>query len=257
MTEHRLRPLFDWAAAQDNPRRLAVWITVALALHAGAYALFRIRYPTPAPPRIAEAAIYVLQPGSPEAKRLAPFLAGEDPALFAPERPDSDALPAPTAPPYQPSYATAALQLTPLPEKPAHVLPPLLRDFGPVPVRENSAPAPAPLPAPARDTQLLFSPDLQARAPAALPPFHFQARPGDQLAPMRFLLAVSPEGHVLHTILDDAAPNKLTATENQALEDAAARYLAGLTLRPQPGTAATWGTATFHWGLDVERKELR
>jgi hypothetical protein len=62
---------------------------------------------------------------------------------------------------------------------------------------------------------------------------------------------------VLHTILDDAAPNKLAATENQALEDTAARYLTGLVFRAQPGTAATWGTATFHWGLDVERKELR
>jgi hypothetical protein len=257
MTEHRLRPLFDWAAAQDNPRRLALWIAVALALHAGAYALFRIRYPAPAPPRIAEAAIYVLQPGSPEAKRLAPFLAGADPALFAPERANSGALPAPTAPPYQPSYATAALQLTPLPEKQDHTLPPLLRDFGPVPVREESRPAPTPLPTPARGTQLLFSPGLQARAPATLPPFQFQARPGDWLAPMRFLLAVAPDGRVLHTILDDAAPNKLAATENQALEDTAARYLTGLVFRAQPGTAATWGTATFHWGLDVERKELR
>ncbi len=44
-TEHGLRPLFDWAAAQDNPRRLALWIVVALALHAGAYALFRVNYP--------------------------------------------------------------------------------------------------------------------------------------------------------------------------------------------------------------------
>jgi hypothetical protein len=256
MTEHRLPPLFDWAAAQDNPRRLALWIFVALALHAGAYALFRINYPAPAPPRISEATLYVLPAGSPEAKRLEPFLAGADPALFAPERTRGAALPSPTAPPYQPSYMTATLQLAPLPERQSHVMPPLPQDFGPVPVRDNAAP-PAALPPPARETQILFSRALEARAPKPPTAPHFSARPGDQLAPMRFLIAVSPEGHVLHVLPDDTAPNKLAGSENQALEDAASHHLMSLEFQPQAGGGIMWGTATFHWGLDVERKELR
>jgi hypothetical protein len=256
MTEHRLPPLFDWAAAQDNPRRLALWIVVALALHAGAYALFRINYPPPAPPRISEATLYVLPPSSPEAKRLAPFLAEADPALFAPERARGAGLPSPTAPPFQPSYATATLQLAPLPERQTHVSPPLPQDFGPVPVRENAAPAAA-LPPPARETQILFSPALQARAPKASTAAPFTARPGDQLAPMRFLLAISPEGRVLHVIPDTIATSKLTGSENQTLEDSAARRLMSLEFQPRAGGGVTWGTATYYWGLDVERKELR
>lgn len=256
MTEHGLRPLFDWAAAQDNPRRLALWIVVALALHAGAYALFRVNYPAPAPPRISEAALYVLPPGSPEMKRLAPFLAGADPALFAPERAHGTALPSPTAPPYRPSYMAATLQLAPLPERQPRVMPPLPQNFGPVPVRENAA-APISLPAPARETRILFSPTLQARVPKAPAAAHFTARPGDQLAPTRFLLAVSPEGRVLHVIPDTIATSKLAGSENQALEESAARLLMGMEFQPQAGNGATWGTATFHWGLDVERKEPR
>jgi len=256
MTEHRLPPLFDWAAAQNNPRRLALWILVALALHAGAYALFRINYPPPAPPRISEATLYVLPPGSPEAKRLAPFLAEADPALFAPERARGTALPSPTAPPFQPSYATATLQLAPLPERQTHVLPPLPRDFGPVPVRETAAP-PATLPAPAHETRILFSTALEARAPTPPAATRFMARPGDQLAPMRFLLAVSPEGRVLHVFPDTISTSKLAGSENQALEEAATRYLMTLEFQPRADGGVTWGTATFHWGLDVERKELR
>jgi hypothetical protein len=256
MTEHGLRPLFDWAAAQDNPRRLALWIAVALGLHAGAYALFRINYPAPTPPRISEATLYVLPPGSPEARRLEPFLAGADPALFAPERARGTGLPSPTAPPYQPSYTTATLQLTPLPEHRSHVLPPLPQDFGPVPVREDAAPSAA-LPAPARETQILFSPALEARAPKSPVMPHFSARPGDQLAPMRFLIAVSPEGRVLHVLSDNAAPNKLAGSENQALEDSASHHLMSLEFQPKAGGGLTWGTATFHWGLDIQRKELR
>jgi hypothetical protein len=256
MTEHRLPPLFDWAAAQDNPRRLALWILVALALHAGAYALFRINYPAPTPPRISDATLYVLPPGSPEAKRLAPFLAGADPALFASERARGTALPSPTAPPYQPSYMAATLQLAPLPERQTHVLPPLPQDFGPVPVRENAAP-PTALPPPARETQILLSPALQARAPKASKAASFTARPGDQLAPMRFLVAISPEGRVLHVIPDTIATSKLTGSENQALEDSAARHLMSLEFQPRADGGVTWGTATFHWGLDVERKEIR
>jgi hypothetical protein len=243
----RLRLMFDWA--HDDGRRLALWIVAALALHAAAYALLRITYPRPEPARISDATLYLLLPGSPEAARLAPFLASADPSLFAAERSDRIGLPAPPIPAYQPSYATDRPELAPLPDPQPRVLPPLLRDFGPVPVNDPAAPRPAPVP-PAGQTQILFSPSLSGRAPADRPSAKFTARPGDQLAPTRFLLAVAPDGRVLHVLRDGA-------TRNEALDDAASRLLMRLWFHRGGDSQIAWGTATFYWGLDVKREEPR
>jgi hypothetical protein len=243
----RLQLLFDWA--HDDGRRLALWIIAALALHAGAYALLRITYPRPEPARISDATLYVLPPGSPAAARLAPFLAAADPSLLAAERSDRLGQPAPPIPAYQPSYATDRPVLLPLPDTQPRVLPPLLRDFGPVPVNDPAAPRPAP-PAPAAATEIIFSPSLASRAPADRPKAKFTARPADQLAPTRFLLAVAPDGRVLHVLRDGA-------TRNAALDDAASRLLMRLWFHRGGDSQIAWGTATFYWGLDVNREEPR
>jgi len=243
----RLRLMFDWA--DEGRRRLALWVIAALVLHAAAYALLRINYPRPEPARISDATLYVLPPDSPAAARLAPFLAAADPALFAAERSDRIGQPAPPIPAYQPSYATDRPELLPLPDAQPRVLPPLLRDFGPVPVSEPATPHPT-APAPAADTQILFSSSLSGRAPAERPKAKFTARPGDQLAPTRFLLAVAPDGRVLHVLRDGA-------TRNVALDDAASRLLMRIWFHRGDDSQVAWGTATFYWGLDVKREEPR
>ncbi len=241
----RLRLLFDWASAQDGVRRLALWLLAAAALHAGAYLLFRVTYPTPTPARISDATLYVLLPNSPEVRRLAPFLAAADPALFAPEKMHGQEMLAPSIPAYEPSYAVATPQLEPLPDFQSRILPPLVRDFGPVPVAD------APLaavrqPLPARDTQVVFSAALQPRAPKKWPKARFAARPGDQLAPAQFLIAVAPDGRVLHVFKDG---------KTGVLDDAASQFLTALWFQRGPDSHVSWGTATFHWGLDVKREE--
>lgn len=241
----RLQLLFDWA--HEDGRRLVLWTIVAIALHAGAWLLFQTRYPHPEPTQISDATLYMLRPGSPEAARLAPLLASADPALAAPERDDRLGLPEPAIPEYQPSYAVAAPELVPLPDPPTRLLPPLLQDFGPVPMNDASIAAPA-LPPPATATQVIFSAALQNRTPSRMPAMNFSARPGDQLAPSRFLLAVASDGRVLHVV-------RAADPVNESLDDAVARRLMGLSFAPDPGAPTIWGVATFYWGLDVRREE--
>lgn len=243
----RLALLFEWAQ-HDRRRCLGLWLLVALLLHAGAYALFRIEYPRPSPARINEGGFYVLLPGSPEAARLSPFLASADPGLFAPERATRAGIPPPTAPAYEPSYAARKPELSPLPEPVVRILPPLPQDFGPVPVPEAAVPARV-LPPPATATQITASAALLDRLPQPRPPMAFTARPGDQLPPTAFLVAVAPDGRVLHVMRNGASVNP-------ALDDAASRYVMALRFARGPDSAITWGTVTFHWGTDVQRREL-
>jgi hypothetical protein len=240
--------LFDWV--HDSRRLLALWLLVAIGLHAGAYALFRLRYPAPETPRISNATLYVLPPGSPQAARLAPFLAAADPALLAPERYDpSVAGVEPAIPPYQPSYAAAAPELAPLPDPQHRILPPLLRDFGPVPIADAVARR-TPLPPPHSATRIQFSAELLDRAPREIPKAKFTARPGDSLPAASFLISVAPDGRVLQVLPEGTGPN-------EALIDAASRLLMRLRFARGRDSRITWGAATFHWGLDVKREEPR
>lgn len=255
-TGDRLRLMFDWASAQQGGRRLALWLVAAVLLHGAAYLLFRVTYPAPSATRISDATLYVLLPDSAQARSLAPFLAAEDPALFAPEKTHGRELPAPPVPAYQPSYAAATPQLEPLPDIQPRVLPPLMRDFGPVSVKEAPF-VPKAQPAPAKDTQVVFSAPLQARAPTRWPKSRFTARPGDQLAPARFLIAVAPDGRVLHVFKDPGSTGITAGDENKALDDTASQFLMNLWFKRGADSQVAWGTATFHWGLDVKREELR
>ena len=248
-----LRLLFDWASAQDNRRRLAIWIFIALLLHAGVYLLLRVAYPPPNPRPISDATLHVLLPGSPEAARLAPFLASADPALFAPEQLRDLETPDPPIPNYVPSYEKALPDLVSLPEPGTRILPPLTRDFGALPM-PDSRQAPQQLPPPARETQLEFTATLEGRRPAELPPMKFTARPGDLLAPTSFLVAVGPDGTVRHVLKSLST----VGSTNKSLDEAAKRYLMSLKFSPAGEMQdTTWGTATFPWGLDVERKRLQ
>lgn len=241
----RLHLLFDWASAQDDRRRLALWIVVALALHAGAYTLFRLSYPVPRAARISDATLYVLLPGSRESSLVAPYLASADPALVAPEGRPNLKLSPPAIPAYKPSYATWTPVVSPLPDAQPRVVPPLVRVYAPVEVSDSYAPPPHQA-APARDTQIVFSPSLASRAPRNRPQLHFVTTRGEQLAPSQFLLAIAPDGRVLHVLKNGSG---------QALDDDASKYLMSLWFQRGNGSAIAWGTATFHWGLDVKREK--
>jgi hypothetical protein len=254
-TGDRLRLLFDWASAQRSGQRLALWLVVAILLHAGAWLLFRVTYPPPAAVRVSDATLYVLLPGSPPAARLAPFLAAADPALFAPEDSHGREIAPPSIPAYRPSYAVARPQIVPLPDHEPRILPPLIRDYGPVPISEPAGTIASPA-APAGKTEVAFSEALASRPPPQWPEAHFRARPGDELAPTRFLIAVAPDGRVLHVLKDIGLSGRMLGTENPALDDAASQFLMQLRFQRGETSQVVWGTATFHWGLDLKREEL-
>jgi hypothetical protein len=76
----------------------------------------------------------------------------------------------------------------------------------------------------------------------------FSALPHQGLAPVEFLVAISPEGAPLHLF-------QQSSSGNEALDRVALAYLAKCRFSPVTDTQAAWGTATFLWGSDVERKK--
>ncbi len=250
VTVEHARLLYDWTGRQDHRRRLGLWITFALVLHAAGYFLFRAAYPDPTRVEPVNAKIYLLSPDSEAARRLAPMIAAADPALFAADRLATRPLADPAIPDYQPSFENATPPLAALPDPDVSLLPPLPRDDGPVVVNDGRA-APKPLPAPARNTQVTFADDLAKRPIANQPTAAFTARPGEPLAPATYLLAVAPDGTVRHVM-------ELDRTDSPQINAVAIPYLLRFKFSPAaPSTShLAWGTATIHWGLDVRRERL-
>lgn len=246
---NEIQLLTNWVSRLDNRRHLAVWIFAAILLHAAAWFLFRITYPPAGRTEPSHAGFYVVLPGTEAARALAARLEAGDPALFAADRTRGPGFADPPIPAYQPSYATAAPALRPLPDPPAAIEPPLLAGSGAVPVSEGRAPSAGPAPTPAQATQLVFGGALRGRAIVSKPEMIFRARPGDQLAAADYLVAVSPEGAVLHVFEQPRADSR-----NPEIDAAAIKFLMGMKFAPAPGAGVQWDAATFHWGTDVKRE---
>ncbi len=243
------RLLYDWTGHPDHRRRLGFWILGALVLHASAYLLFRATDPPPSSLEPSKAKIHILAPDSEAARLLAPRIAAADPALFAADRLATRPLPDPAIPDYRPSFENAEPPLVALPEPVRELLPPLPRDDGPVVVNDGRA-SPRPLPAPARDTKVVFAGDLASRSVTSRPNAAFTARPGENLAPATYLVAVAPTGEVRHVV-------EIERTASPRINAVAIPYLMGFRFDPTPtATDVAWGEATIHWGLDVRRERL-
>lgn len=232
--------MFDWA--QDHRRRLALWIFIALVLHTGAYFLFRVVEMTPSPSPSLDTTIYVLPPNSPEARRLAPLIASEDPSLAAADRIGPISVPDPPIPKYRPGYATASPRVAPLPDPDRRLLPPVIHDFGAVTVPD--LPSTRITPTPATRSMIEFGGELAGRDARTPKPTNLFARPEDHLPPATFLVKIDKSGRVLHVLEQEG-------TQNRELDAAAMAFLSNLTF--SEGIGPAWGTATFHWGNDIQR----
>ncbi len=248
---NEIQLIYNWVSRFDNRRHLAVWIFAAILLHAGAWFLFRITYPPAVRSEPSHAGFYIILPGTDLARDLAARLAAGDPALFAADRTRGPGFADPPIPAYQPSYATAAPALRPLPDPAPSIEPPLLTGFGAVPLSEGRAPAASPAPTPAQATQLVFGGALRSRAIVAKPETIFRARPGDQLAAADYLVAVSPEGTVLHVFEQPHADSR-----NPEINAAAVQFLMATKFAPAPGPGIQWDVGAFHWGTDVQREAV-
>ena len=243
----KLDHLFDWPSRHNVHLALPIMLVVSAGLHVAGVAAFQVVRPRAqaAPERSAQ--VYFLAPGSAEAARLAPLLAASDPALFSPAHAGGRGgwnLPE-TA--YAPSFDAAppALLAAPAPADPP-VLPAVSSSR---PVSENTSLArPLPPARPGFPTMVTFDGPLAGRSVTAPAEFSFRVIPADGLKSLpaaEFLVAVSPEGRPLHFF-----PRKSSGSE--ALDRAALQYLAGARVSADTGaTAPAWGTATFHWGVDI------
>lgn len=244
--DEAIQHLLDWESRQAAPRRLALWIVVAVVLHAAALVAFRL-----VPPSVdrsepsSEAVIALALPGTQAGETLARWLDLRDPALFAAERSDRANRFDPAPPPYRPSFMDVAAPALPMPERSERLLPPLPTSSSPVAISGGRRMAEDTPKEASSETEIRFSGALENRAVVERGEFTFVARPGDLLQPAEFLIAVGPDGHVLHGFEQTGTTfEPLNAQASAALHE----------LRFEPGPGIQWGAATFYWGDDVERR---
>jgi hypothetical protein len=238
--------LFEWPSRHNVHLALPLMLMLSFALHAASMFLFRATFPRSNGSSERIASVTYILPESPEAAKLAPILAGSDPALFssADVGPNVWNLPKMA---YVASFDEETPELKPLPPPgPSEFLPP---DPGTAPVtvatiipRATSVPQPAPA------TTVQFGGGLEKRTWTPPEGFKFSdvtALTQQGRAPAEFLVAVAPDGLPLHFF-----PQHSSGDEN--LDRAAIRYLAGGRFAPAPSeTEPTWGTALFLWGGDI------
>ena len=238
--------LFEWPSRHNVHLALPLMLMLSFALHAASIFLFHATPPRSNGSAERIASVTYIRPDSPEAAKLAPILAGSDPALFssADVGPNVWNLPKTS---YVASFDEETPELKPLPPPgPSEFLPP---DPGTAPVTVATiVPRATPVPQPAPATTVQFGGELEKRAWTPPEGFKFSdvtALTQQGRAPAEFLVAVAPDGLPLHFF-----PQHSSGDEN--LDRAAIRYLATGRFAPAPSeTQLAWGTALFLWGGDI------
>lgn len=240
--------LFEWPSRHNVHLVLPIMLLVSFLLHAASLFIFQATFPRSEGSRERFAVAYHLLPGSPDEARIAPMLAASDPALFSSAKIfGRDAWKLPKTP-YTASFDEGIPGLAPLPAPPlSQFLPP---EPGTAPIAAAAfVPKPS-LRYPAVPTAVRFAGDLEGRSwsppqnldVSALPVLSRQV-----LAPAEFLVAVSPDGVLMHLFLQ-------RSSGNENLDRAALRYLAGCRFATAPSERElAWGTATFVWGADLKQ----
>ncbi len=237
--------LFDWPSRHNVHLALPLMIIVSLGLHVAGMVVFQIAPSNARPVTRKSAEVYFLSPGSPAALRLAPVLAGSDPALYSPGRlygRETWRLPETT---YLPSFDASGLLLEPPPTAPELPLLPPVSSTGPVAAAFPVTPRPAAL-QPGPSTTARPGGALAERPLTPPPDFRFPDLPRG-LAPATFLVAAAPDGRLLHLFPQDSSGN-------ETFDRATLRYLAGSRFAPADGDLPVWGTVTFHWGVPAPEK---
>ncbi|MFZ4681631.1 MAG: hypothetical protein ACOYMS_03940 [Terrimicrobiaceae bacterium] len=241
--------LFDWPSRHNVHLTLPLMLVLSFLLHAACAAVFQVAYPRSKASPERSATVYFLQPGTPEAAQMAPLLAASDPALFSPGQlfgRDGWKLPETV---YVASFDSEKPALSPLPVPASASVLPAVLSTGPVVGKQQHVGSKTVDRAPGAPTVLKLSGELSGRTVTPPAEFHFSAPPKQGLIPAEFLIAVSPDGFPLHLFPQ-------TSSGNEKLDRAALSYLAAARFsRDASQSEPVWGTATFLWGADVERKK--
>ncbi|GAB4166332.1 MAG: hypothetical protein Fur0032_03630 [Terrimicrobiaceae bacterium] len=245
-TADRLATLFDWPARHAVQVALPAMYVIAALAHIVGLAAFRLSTPNPTPSHRQAATVYALLPVAGGSRAMESALSSADPALFSPSSSEERGIWQLAETDYRPSLQSMMPGLRGLPATNAPPLPPVT-PTGPVALSAQPA-APSPtIPPPPTNSVLEFSNPLAGRNPSPLAFDGFSAPEKQGLLPASFLIAVGPEGRVLHVF-------PLESSGYDALDREADRSLHQL--RFEPSSDTTWGTATFLWGADVRRLRL-
>ncbi len=233
---------FEWPARHRIHLLLPFAVLLAALLHAAIFLLFSVKHPVSRSDGPNEARLYFLPDSSPEYARIESSLHSSDPALFAPGRglPHPGELPSAN---YNPQYGKTTLEWE---EPPPRIRkPPEERIFKePVRIPPKKLTLAAVHPAPA--TRLRASTEISHRLPATpeLPKFPIPATRAPE--PTTFLIALSSDGQVLHSI-----PDKTSGDAN--LDRSALAFMRTLRFSPSDKEETEWGFLEFLWGADVQQ----
>ena len=231
---------FDWPARHRIHLLLPFAVIIAALLHAAVFFLFSVKHPSSRPDGPNPARLYFLPATGPDYSRIESALFSSDPALFAPGRglPQPADLPVAT---YTPQYAKATIAWD---EPPRQIRKPREEHFLQGPVRIPHKKLAKPVTNSDRPTRLRASTEISARLPEipATPKFENpSSMPPDSAV---FLIAISPEGRVLHTVPDKSSGDS-------ELDRTAMNFLRNLRFLPSEKPGNAWGFVEFQWGLNL------
>ena len=231
---------FEWPSRHRIHLFLPFAIFSAALLHAAIFFLFSVKHPPSKSSGTNPARLYFLPSNNPEYSRIESALYSSDPALFAPKRglPPQEELPNAT---YTPQYAKATIAWD---EPPLRTrTPPTDRVFkGPVRISSKKSPQPAkssPLP-----TRVRASQEIALRLPEIPSLPKFQSRSTQPPETANWMVAISPDGSVLHAITDKSSGDP-------ELDRTALIFLRKLPFSPSQENETVWGFVEFQWGSDV------
>ena len=231
---------FEWPSRHRIHLFLPFALLVAALLHAAIFFLFSVKHPAPRSAGTNHARLYFLPSSSAEISSIESTLHSSDPALFAPGRglPEDDDLPSATYPP-QYAKATTAWEEPPLQiqkNRDDRILQGPVRMPRKKPARLSFNAAPS--------TRLHASEEIAHRLPANYAMPKFQTRSAAPPEPAIFLIALTPEGKVLHAFTDKSSGDN-------DLDREALNFLEKLEFSPSQKNAADWGFLEFQWGSEV------
>lgn len=221
---------------------LAFFILLSLLAHALAFYVFQIIYPPPAAIAPPPADVSLLNLSDPANDAIRRWIEAQDPSLLSASR---ESVPKSLLTfPYQPSYAGVHSTPKTVDAEPQAVVPPPARDPADV-IRAAAAQAPLhPAPAAPREMSVRFSGPLANRGFDAEWRMHPMRIPAGGtvpiLQPARFLIAVTGEGGVRYSFLQESSGSR-------QMDDLAEAQFANVRFTPADAPL-TWGVATFFWG---------
>jgi len=239
--------LFEWASPKGEKFLISIFLVGSLLLHALAFYLFRIIYPSAIAVLPPPARVNFIAPNSEEGRTLLRWIEAEDPALASATVRPADtrgrALPKVA---HVPSYVVQEPHLKQAP--PIDLVPDTPSDFpaGPAPIARKPAEAAWPkLP-----TRISFSDELKGFGEIKLTPPQFTGSTGEPPENVEFRIGVNNHGEVRYCF-------RLNSSGDSALDEQARQWLVRTRFQPQTSSPAAdertlgWGVATIEWGNDV------